>query len=250
MRERYTRIFEGTPDLYADGAPVIIKANVLLKDNTDGRVIAQLKYQNVSEKTVTFIKVVITPFDSMRSAIGQGETFEYLDLSAGQYKEFGSKNPLVLRERNARSYSVRVVGAAFADGGIWNDEGKEWRQDTEKAKDIDNDIVYLRAKSLLDTANSGLGYKKALDLFRAISGWKDADEQISTCQRKIEEIKAKGEEELKAREETDRIERERQAEQRRIEAEKAAKRGKIIFAIIMTVIVFSFAFLVIVSSSR
>lgn len=71
-------------------------------------------------------------------------------------------------------------------------------------------------------------YESAIKLFESISGWKDADEKIYACQKKIEEIKAK--------EEAARLERERKAEIKRKEAERIAKRNRKI-AIITTPIV-------------
>lgn len=71
-------------------------------------------------------------------------------------------------------------------------------------------------------------YESAIKLFESISGWKDADEKIYVCQKKIEEIKAK--------EEAERLEKERQAEIARKKAEKIARLfGKI--AIITSLIV-------------
>ena len=106
----------------------------------------------------------------------------------------------------------------------------------DKAEACRKDAVYSSAISKM-TENSIRGYKVAIDTFRTISGWKDADEQIYACQRKIEEIKAK--------EEAARLERERQAEQRRIAAEKAAKKRKKIAAIVTPVVLVCIAFVVV-----
>ena len=46
-------------------------------------------------------------------------------------------------------------------------------------------------------------YEAAIELFESISGWKDADEKICACRKKIEDLKAKAE--------ADRLERERKA---------------------------------------
>lgn len=73
-------------------------------------------------------------------------------------------------------------------------------------------------------------YESAIELFKTIPCWKDADQQIYICQKKIEEIKAK--------EEAERLERERQAEFARRESARIAKRNKKI-ALIMTAIVCS-----------
>ena len=81
------------------------------------------------------------------------------------------------------------------------------------------------------------GCESAICLYESISGWKDADEQIYACQRRIEEIKAK--------EEADRLEFERLVEQKRIAAEKAAKKRKKVIAITTPIIVACIAFLIV-----
>ncbi|MBR4720714.1 MAG: TIR domain-containing protein [Clostridia bacterium] len=84
----------------------------------------------------------------------------------------------------------------------------------EKAEVCRKDAIYEDAKSKM-TGNDIINYKDAISIFSKISGYKDADEQIYACQQKIEEIKAK--------EEADRLERERQAEEKRIAEEKKKK---------------------------
>lgn len=61
--------------------------------------------------------------------------------------------------------------------------------------------------------------QKAIELFKSIPGWRDADEKIVAAEKKIEEIKAQ--------EEADRKEAERKAEQERIAAIKRKKRVRI-----------------------
>jgi tetratricopeptide (TPR) repeat protein len=94
------------------------------------------------------------------------------------------------------------------------------------------DNVYATAKNHMTGENIS-EYEAAINIFRTIPGWKDADEQIEVCEKKIEEIKAKEEHE---------------AEERRVAAEKAvaaaAKRKKRV-AIITSVAVACIAFAVV-----
>ena len=101
------------------------------------------------------------------------------------------------------------------------------------------DSIYANARSQM-TGNAVSGYEAAIKTFSTISGWKDADEQINACQRKIEEIKAK--------KEADRLERERRAEERRIAAEKAAKKRKRTIAIVTPIIVACIAFVIVLTT--
>ena len=80
------------------------------------------------------------------------------------------------------------------------------------------DDIYRSARSQM-TGSAISGYESAIKAFRMIPVWKDADNQIIACQRKIEEIRAK--------EEADRLERERKAEEARIAEEKRKKKNRI-----------------------
>lgn len=83
-------------------------------------------------------------------------------------------------------------------------------------------------------------YESAIKLFESISGWKDADEKIYACQKKIEEIKAK--------EEAERLEKERKAEIARKEAERIAKRNKKIAIITTPIVCAIIAFIIVLNA--
>ncbi len=89
MSERYTRLFSLPENLYAEGAPVLIAAGALLKDNQTGNVLAQLKFKNIGFKTIKAIKVRITLLDTVGRSLGNPITYQYLDLSASRDSEFG-----------------------------------------------------------------------------------------------------------------------------------------------------------------
>ncbi len=71
-------------------------------------------------------------------------------------------------------------------------------------------------------------YVKAIKQFEAISGWRDADEQIKICKQKIKEVEA--------REEAERLERVRKAEIARVEEERKKKRIKKIVSITIPIV--------------
>lgn len=82
--------------------------------------------------------------------------------------------------------------------------------------------------------------ERAIKMFESISGWKDADEQIIACQKKIEEIEAK--------EEAKRLEKERQAEIARKEAERMAKQYKKIAIITTPIVCTIIAFIIVLNT--
>lgn len=103
----------------------------------------------------------------------------------------------------------------------------------DKAEVCRKDALYNSACSNM-TGNIIRNYESAIKTFETISGWKDADEQIYACQKKIEELKAKEEaERLEAerKAEAERLERERKEEEHRIAVEKRKKKAKKVFAI-------------------
>ena len=62
----------------------------------------------------------------------------------------------------------------------------------EKAEIARKDAILSEGKTKM-TGEIISNYESAIKLFKTISGWKDADEKIYACQKKIEEIKAKAE---------------------------------------------------------
>ena len=95
------------------------------------------------------------------------------------------------------------------------------------------DALYNSARSQMNQ-NTISSYESAIRMLESIPGWKDADEQIYACKKKIEELKAKEEaERLEAerKAEAERLERERKEEEHRIAVEKAKKKAKKVFAI-------------------
>ena len=96
MSERYSRLFSLGENLHTDGLPVVIAAGALLKDNTSGKVLAQIKLRNISDKTIKSVKVRINAIDTAGSALEGVDSFSYLDLSAKNGDTFGHKTPIVL----------------------------------------------------------------------------------------------------------------------------------------------------------
>lgn len=85
-----------------------------------------------------------------------------------------------------------------------------------------------------DDVEAGIRY------FKSIPGWKDADEQIKVGQRKLEQIRAK--------ENADRLAAEREAAERRITAEKAAKKRKKAITIGTPIVCVCVAFIILLTT--
>lgn len=126
MSERYSRLFALPTSLYAFGAPVMISAGALLKDDLTGKVLAQLKFRNLSTKCIKAATVRIQPMDIAEKPLGNAIDHQYLDLSAGRNEEFGAKIPIHLPDAAARSYSASILEIIFADNTGWKTAGEPW----------------------------------------------------------------------------------------------------------------------------
>ena len=109
----------------------------------------------------------------------------------------------------------------------------------DNAETCRKDALYNSARSQM-SQNTISSYESAIKTFETISGWKDADEKIRICQEKIEKIKAK--------EEADRLERERKEEEHRIAAEKTKKKIKKIITIAAPIVCVLIVFLILLKT--
>lgn len=126
MSERYSKLFSLPENLYAAGSPVVIAAGALLKDNQTGKVIAQLKMRNISQKRIKAAKVCIHPLDTVGNPLGEKVEYQYLDLSAARDEDFGQKTPVVLADAATRSFTASVEEVVFTDNSIWTATGEPW----------------------------------------------------------------------------------------------------------------------------
>lgn len=126
MRERFDRIFSLASNLYTEGAPLIISAGALLKDTETGRILAQLKFKNVSPKRIKAVKVRITPLDTIEKPIGDKVLFDYLDLDEKRDAEFGQKKAIPMPNSTTRSFIVEVIEVVFINNTVWSATDSAW----------------------------------------------------------------------------------------------------------------------------
>lgn len=127
MAERFEKLYTLTPYLYAENCPIIIEAGALQKDRITGDVLAQIKLQNIGEKTISSCKISIKAYESNGSEVEGVIDFSYLDLDASKGKVFGSKVPVFLPDRTARSFAVSVNEIVFSDGEVSDVKHDDWR---------------------------------------------------------------------------------------------------------------------------
>lgn len=119
MNERFSRLYVLPGAQYVNGAPVIISAGALLKDNATGKVLVQLKLTNLYESILTACKVTVFALDPGGAELSGVDNFVYLDITVSRGEDFGTKTPIELPDISTRKFSVSVIEAVYENGQIW-----------------------------------------------------------------------------------------------------------------------------------
>ena len=153
------------------------------------------------------------------------------------------RNAVLRMKEVDTEYGFRYVAAMFKDISGFKDSDTLAEQCLEKAEICYKVDLYETACQYMAEDNIE-DIQTAIRYFSSISGWKDSDKNIVECNRKIEEIM----EEIKEKQEADRLENERKEEECRIATERKKKKLKKVFAIITLIICTCLVFLVVLIS--
>ena len=199
-------------------------ATAIMNDATD---------EAVLNKAVNIFESIIHYRDSTQLAVQCRQKIELLPLIR-TYKKAADlyENSIFLRQ-------MEEAAQLFESISHYQDAADRAKQAREKAEDIRKDQILQGAKSQF--ASQRIGHvEEAIRRLESIPGWKDADEQLVRFRKRLEEMQLQ-QEELRAKQEAERAELERWAEQARLETQRIAKRNKVIAAISAGVIVFGIA---------
>ncbi len=127
------------------------------------------------------------------------------------------ENALEIMESATTEEMFENAGYMFIEVMDYADAKEKSQECFEKGEIARKDTILSEAEASMTGSNTA-NYVNAIALLEEIPGWKDADEKIIACKKKIEEIKEK--------EQADRIARERKAEEERIERQKAEEERK------------------------
>lgn len=122
--QRYTQLSKNT-DIYILGdAPLVLLGRALLYDTKEDKVIGQLKFQSISEKTIIAFKISVIGFDVSNVQIEQSE-LQYLDLKMKENDVTGSQTPIVFSNKNVRKFVFWISEIVYGDGSIENPSNHE-----------------------------------------------------------------------------------------------------------------------------
>ena len=235
MGETYARLYSLPERLYTMGAPVVVAAGALLKDNRNGNIIVQLKIQNICSKTIKAVTVKITSIDTVGRTLGEETEYQYLDLNVKRNEFLGQQVPIIVPNEQTRSYSVKVTEAAFDDNTVW--AGNEIWEPLEKPDPIEKKIAngeLARQYRIKYGKNSKYLLKQDRDLWFCTCGAINHESELSCCschidRKKLEELDVDAlKKECDARLEDERKERERKQAEAAVEAKKKQKKIKMI----------------------
>lgn len=127
MSERYIKRFSLSEQELPPIAniPVKIKAGAILQDNLQGVVLAQVKYENISNKSIKEMRVNIFAYDGQGRKIESLSNYKYERLSANVGDFFGDNLPVIMPDNNSYSFNVEVVSVDFSDGTGWSKFGEQ-----------------------------------------------------------------------------------------------------------------------------
>ena len=237
MGETYTRLYSLPERLYTMGAPVVVAAGALLKDNRNGNIIVQLKIQNIYNKTIKAVTVKVASMDTVGRTLGEETEYRYLDLNVKRNEFFGQQVPIVVPDEQTRSYSVKVTEAVFDDNTVWT--GNEIWEPLEKPDPIEKKIAngeLVRQYRIKYGKNSKYLLKQEKDLWFCTCGAINHESELSCCschidRKKLEEFDMDAlKKECDVRLEDDRKERERKQAESEVKAKKKQKKIKMIVA--------------------
>lgn len=133
----------------------------------------------------------------------------------------------------------KAAASKFRDISGFKDADELAQECLDKAEACRKDEIYNNGCCCLKEDNIG-AMNAAIQYFKSISGWKDADEKVYACQKKKEQIKEK--------QEADRLEAVRQAELRKIAAEKRVKKLKKIAIIAAPIVCVCIVFVIVLTT--
>ena len=229
MSERYLKLFSLEENLYIPGSPVLIAAGALLKDTQTGRILGQLKLQNISDQPIKAATVALIPMDTVGNPLGEPVSYQYLDLKVTRDAYWGSQDPIRFSDPSTRAYTASVKEVIFSDNSIWTAPNSAWKALPAKTTlETQLDDFELATQYRMHFGmDCQYGYQTAEDLWYCPCGAVNhqGERACHSCQKDSNEL-AGVDWDLLRKEAAERVAKKR-AEEEALAAEKKAKQERI-----------------------
>lgn len=243
MNSRYEVLSNKKAVLYAEGSPVILCAKALTKDNTTGKVLAQIRFRNIQNESVTRLTVTITPKDDVGRVIGDAIQHIYLDLSVPRDGEFGTNDAIYFEDATVRDYDVTVEECVLSGTVVRTVNKVLEAVPAAEELHFGNPKMLAQYQKEINRPEARYRYQVIGDLWRCVCGeYNLGNEQnchhcgVSKAAIEIEPDLTKLQDEIDQQEKIDQEEQEKAQEELRVRKEADQKKQKKI-AIIAAVFV-------------
>ena len=190
-----------------------------------GKLLADLevsKFEKLSGFHTTFSvnknyeKIMRFADEDLKEAVKNADKIIARRLEEARKKDL-YENALEVMESATTEQMFENAGYMFIEVMDYLDAKEKSQECFELGETARKDTLLSDAEAKMKSSNP-VDYLEAISLLEEIPDWKDAGEKISLCRKRIEEIKAK--------EEADRIERERREEEERKEQAQKAEEAR------------------------
>lgn len=121
MSNRYNRLFIMKPsdNLHEESCPVICTAGILLYDNQQNRIVAQLKFKNLSYRIVDSVTIRVTAYSADGTLLKGIEKYTYTDINVNEGEEFGINKAIVFPDHETKRFYVEILEVRLSEGEQW-----------------------------------------------------------------------------------------------------------------------------------
>ena len=120
MSERYIPFFHLPSDQHIEGCPILIRSGTLLKDTVTGKILAQLRFKNVSDHCIKSVRVTLIPQDAAGHTLNIQLSHQYSNLNVGCGEEFGQTQAILFPDPSVSAYSIIINEVQSEDGILYS----------------------------------------------------------------------------------------------------------------------------------
>ena len=113
MADRYTQVYKYDMPLYAEGLPIVILAEDIVKDNTKNKLYSRVKMQSISEDNISQVELTLVPKKESGEIAGTPVVRLYDTLGMSRGDVFGGDEVIELSSNSACEIEVQINKIVF-----------------------------------------------------------------------------------------------------------------------------------------